>query len=553
MESKRLILAIVLSMAVWFLWMTFFSPKTPVPPVKEDTGIITNENADKNIVKQDIVEQSDLQKPISSIKIQPANIKEATYSINTDKYRVTFSNKGAVIKSLIYKDRDVELVIPYAEKNVKGVMDFAVYFSESEFLKGNSLQDTIWNYSTMTQDVVRFSTNLSLNGKLQLQKTYRLNKEGYYFQIEYSFINTGNKSITFPNNSIIFSSADFLGPDMDFDNRYNQLSQIYYLNDSFKKVQKGSGFFSKAGIIKKESGDVKWSGIMGRYFLLIMLADGSDGTSVLCDNRQDYGYRSGMLIPANIIQPGEKFVKSFKIYAGEKDKEKLTAVDPSLRDAADVSKWIEPIRDLLLWCLKKINLLFGNFGWSLVVFSILTKIILLPLTQKSTESMKRMQALTPKMNELKEKYKGKPDVLNKEMMKLYKSNKVNPMGGCLPLILQMPFFFALWSALINSIDLWQAPFIFWIHDLSLPDTVYKISGFNINILPIIMTAVSFLQQKLTTGGAAGQQQKMMMFMPLIFVVIFWNMPSGLVLYWTLQNAMQVLHQLYTNRKVEKEA
>ena len=219
---------------------------------------------------------------------------------------------------------------------------------------------------------------------------------------------------------------------------------------------------------------------------------------------------------------------------------------------ADVSKWIEPIRDFLLWCLLKINLLVGNLGWSLVIFSILTKIVLLPLTQKSTESMKKMQELAPKMNEIKEKYKDRPDMLNKEVMKMYKTNKVNPLGGCLPLVLQMPFFFALWSALINSIDLWHAPFILWINDLSLPDTVFSMQGYNLNILPIIMTGTSFIQQKLTTpAGGAGQQQKMMMFMPLVFIFIFWNMPSGLVLYWTLQNVLQILNQLYVNRKKEE--
>ncbi|MCU0820918.1 MAG: YidC/Oxa1 family membrane protein insertase, partial [Spirochaetes bacterium] len=173
-------------------------------------------------------------------------------------------------------------------------------------------------------------------------------------------------------------------------------------------------------------------------------------------------------------------------------------------------------------------------------------------TQKSTESMKKMQELAPKMNELKEKYKDRPDMLNKEVMKMYKTHKVNPLGGCLPLLLQMPFFFALWSALINSIDLWQAPFIFWIKDLSLPDTVLTFSGYNLNILPIIMTATSYIQQKLTTpAGGTNQQQKMMMFMPLVFIFIFWNMPSGLVLYWTLQNVLQILNQIYVNKKTEE--
>ena len=143
------------------------------------------------------------------------------------------------------------------------------------------------------------------------------------------------------------------------------------------------------------------------------------------------------------------------MYLGEKDKKKLAAMDKSLIDAADVNSLIEPIRNFVIWCLMWINKLIGNLGWALVIFSLLTKVVFMPLTIKSTESMKKMQQLTPKLNELKAKYKDKPDQMQKEMMKLYKDNKVNPMGGCFPLLLQMPFFFALYSALIDSIDLWQ--------------------------------------------------------------------------------------------------
>jgi YidC/Oxa1 family membrane protein insertase len=172
----------------------------------------------------------------------------------------------------------------------------------------------------------------------------------------------------------------------------------------------------------------------------------------------------------------------------------------------------------------------------------------MPLTKKSTDSMKKMQELAPEVKKLQVKYKDKPDVLQKETMKLYKDNKVNPMGGCLPLLLQMPFFFALYSALINSIDLWNAPFMLWIKDLSMPDTVATISGFDINILPLLMTVSTIIQQKQTMVDTGNQQQKIMMYMmPVILLFIFWTMPSGLVLYWFLQNLYQIVHQYVVNK------
>ena len=288
---------------------------------------------------------------------------------------------------------------------------------------------------------------------------------------------------------------------------------MYSLDDDFETTKKGGGFLSKGGTLNKKDGKIGWSGIASRYFLVIMIPQGFTGTGVVSDNREKTGFRTGMYARIGEIKAGETVEKKFKVYLGERDKKKLGSVDPSIVDAADVSKWIEPIRFFVIWCLMGINKFIGNLGWSLVIFSIITKIAFMPLTIKSTESMKRMQMLTPKLNELKVKYKDKPDMLQKEMMKLYKDNKVNPMGGCLPILLQMPFFFALYSALINSLDLWQAPFIFWIKDLSMPDTVLTVSGFDLNILPLIMTATTFLQQKLTTVDTGQQQKIMMMVMP----------------------------------------
>jgi YidC/Oxa1 family membrane protein insertase len=561
MDIKRMIIAVVLSLGIWFLWIRFFNPTAPEKgnPVQQ-----------QQTQKQTAVETKPAVSTVSEIRIAaPQVTKETLIETTTDKYTVSLSNRGGAITSFKYKEikkkeKDVELVVKNIELNKKkinanGVFGFSVYLNKEEFTQGNALENSIWNYTRISNSIIKFSTNISIDGKpVRLEKTYTFNKDSYYFKIDYNIVNLGNKAVVFPNDQIIVSPGDFLGPDMDFENNYNTINQIYYLNNDFKKAGKGGGgFLSGCGPstngdpIKIETGTINWAGLMSRYFLLIMLPDNFNGTGVICDTRTNTGNKAGIYVSANKIQPGEKLAKSFKVYAGEKNKDKLEAVDVTLKDAADVSKWIEPIRDFLLWCLKYINRVIPNIGWSLVIFSILSKIVLMPLTIKSTESMKRMQALTPKMNELKEKYKGKPDVLNKEMMKLYKTNKVNPMGGCLPLILQMPFFFALWSALINSIDLWQAPFIFWVKDLSLPDTVAVIPfiDINLNILPIIMTASSFIQQKMMPSAAGGgQQQKMMMLMPLVFIVIFWNMPSGLVLYWTLQNVMQILQQLYSNRK-----
>lgn len=541
--EKRAIVAIVLSLALWIVW--FYVMKPP----QSEKKIQDVKEVKRDTVKETKKVQVTRERPAmrGSVMIKSSAKKEDEVTIKTAKYEVVLSNRGGIVKKIKYLEKDIDLIVNESKFNAQGYFDFSIYLGEDEFLHENILNKTLWKL-TREKNGVRFSTSLVINNlPVTLEKIYTFVDDSYYFRIETRIVNPGRKDVMLPNGYVIISPSDFVGPAMDFDNSYNQLNSIYYLNDDFEKPSKGGGFFSKNGIIKKENGVTKWVGVMSRYFLLLMIPENFTGTGVIYDNRENTGFRAGMFIPVETLGPGKEFKKSFKVYVGEKNKDKLASVDESTIDAADVSKWIEPIRDFLLWCLMKINLLIGNLGWSLVIFAVITKILFLPLTQKSTESMKRMQALNPKITEIRDKYKDKPEVLNKKIMELYKKEKVNPASGCLPLLLQMPFFFALYSALINSVDLWQAPFTLWIQDLSLPDTVFTLSGFNINILPLIMTGSTYLQQKMSSGDAAGQQQKMMAFLPLIFIVIFWNMPSGLVLYWTMQNLLQILHQLYISK------
>lgn len=545
--EKRTAIAIALSLVVWLVWSYFFiKPKM----VEQNAGVVTTKEEKEKPVSKQVTQTDTRPAYVSTSK----KIKEEFISLSTGKYAIEFTTRGAAIKDYKYKDRNIDLVVGANKFNAKGKFDFSLYLNEGDFINGSQLENEIWNFTKPSDKEIVFQTTLLVNGSpLQINKIYTLIDDNSCFRVSFKIKNLGNKDIVIPGSSIIISPTDFLGPAMDFESSYNQINSMFYVNNEFHKGEKGGGIFSKEEVIQYKKGETRWVGVMSRYFLLIMMPEKFVGQGALYDGRKATGFRTGMNIHMDVLKPAKEVSMSFKVYAGEKDKDKLKAIDEVLVDAVDVSKWIEPIRDLLLWSLLKINILFHNFGWSLIVFSIITKIILMPLTIKSTESMKKLQALNPQINEMRAKYKDKPEILNKKIMELYKKNKVNPASGCLPLLLQMPFFFALYSALINSIDLWQAPFIFWIKDLSMPDTIMTISGFNINILPIIMTGTTFLQQKMTTGDAMGQQQKMMMFMPLIFIVIFWNMPSGLVLYWSMQNILQILQQLYINKKGKKEA
>ncbi|MCU0846321.1 MAG: membrane protein insertase YidC [Spirochaetes bacterium] len=547
--EKRTLIAIVLTALIWLGWFIIFKPEQEVKKQPEAQATKEAESKEKPRV--------DKAGPEAAVKIaRVAGAKETELKILTDIYDITLSSKGGSIKSMVYRERNIQLVVNKNGSKTRPEFDFPVSFNEDDFMKGNGLEDAVWTMAQTGPLTVKFSTRVNVDAiPVELSKIYEFNKKGHDIRLSYVFRNLGNREIPLGRKPVIISPADMLGPELDYTNTYNRLTSIFSLDGSYKQSEKGEGFFSKYGPIKREAGKIEWSGIMSRYFLIIMIPQGFTGTEAIHDNREGTGLRTGMKVEIGLLKPNQEVKKPFRVYIGEKNKDMLAAVDKSIVDASDVSKWIEPIRFVLMWCLLHINKLIGNLGWSLVIFSLITKIIFMPLTMKSNESMKKMQQLTPKLNAIKEKYKDKPEVLQREMMKVYKENKVNPMGGCFPMLLQMPFFFALYSALINSIDLWNAPFIFWMKDLSMPDTVARMFGYNLNILPLLMTATTFLQQKLSTVDTGTQQQKMMLYtMPLVFIFIFWNMPSGLVLYWALQNVFQIMHQLYINKRAkQKEA
>ncbi|MCX7678834.1 MAG: membrane protein insertase YidC [Spirochaetes bacterium] len=555
--DKRFALALGLSLIVWFVWMLIFNP------VPQQQRSVETQNDKSKLHKTQISSQKPVNTTSTSNKVTSVQSArdEINISLSTKLFTVTMTNRGAAINNFqySYNGKKIELVVEQKDLLPKGInaksnLEFPVYFTESEFFEGNIFNSSLWNVEKTSENSVNFYLIAHIHDGQQIRfdKTFVFYPEKNYFELHHSIKNIGTAPITFPENRLIMTTPDFLGPAMDFDNRYNHVEIVYFTNNSFETGSQGGGLFTDEQMVRKEIGETKWAGVRSRYFLLLMAPQGFTGTGIIHDGRNNHGKRVGIFVPIATLQKGETVTKTFKIYVGEKNKQKLVEVDESLRDAADINVIIEPIRDFLVWCLLKINLLIGNFGWSLIVFSILTKIALMPLTIKSMESMKRMQELAPKVKEIQTKYKDKPDIMNKKIMDLYKKEKVNPLGGCLPLLLQLPFFFALYSALVNSIDLWKAPFIFWIKDLSLPDTVATIAGFNINILPLVMTLTTYLQQKMTPGSESAQQQIMIKLMPFIFLFIFWNMPSGLILYWIMQNILQILHQLYINQKAKKE-
>ena len=240
-----------------------------------------------------------------------------------------------------------------------------------------------------------------------------------------------------------------------------------------------------------------------------------------------------------------------KLYFGPKLSSTLQELNIKAEKIVDFG-WFDIVAKPMLWGMNWVNKYTRNYGIDIILLTILIKIIFYPLSLKSYKSMKEMQKLQPQIAKLREKYKGDKEKLNKEMMDIYKRKGINPLGGCLPMIIQIPVFFALYKVLIGAIEFRHAPFMLWINDLASPEDLFTFTaaGFEIpiRILPLVMGVTQVLQQKMTPTPADPMQEKMMLFMPIIFTVMFWGFPSGLVLYWLVNNVISIAQQFYINKK-----
>lgn len=310
---------------------------------------------------------------------------------------------------------------------------------------------------------------------------------------------------------------------------YGFYGPLYYGEEGLKKVKPKK---IKVGEEHKVEG-VQWFGFDQDYFIsLISTPEQVRGR--LCLGRYEPGLLYGAFGPSS-----QQVEYRFSLFLGPKVPELLSEVHPTANKAVDYGTF-GVIAVPILKVIKFTHKFTGNYGIDIILLALLLKIIFLPLTQKSQKAMKEMQKLGPEIKRLQQRYKHDKERLNRELIELYRRRRVNPFSGCLPLLLQLPVFFALYRALLVSIDLRHAPFVLWIRDLSDKDPTY--------ITPLLMGATMFLQQRMTTPQGDPQQQKIMTFMPIIFTFLFLNFPSGLVLYWLATNVLGILHQLYENRR-----
>lgn len=297
--------------------------------------------------------------------------------------------------------------------------------------------------------------------------------------------------------------------------------------------------------------DVQWAAVASQYFCTIVTAK-ERGTSVWSkrfdtrkqNDSQVFGIQGAIGLAGFTVAPGATVTRSFQIYSGPKELSRLRKLGGN-QDTVMNFGMFGFVSEFLLWAMNSLRGVLGNYAAAIIVLTLLIKSALWPIQNKATNEMRKMSSLSPKMAELKEKFKDDPQKMNEETMKLYREYGVNPFSGCLPMLIQIPIFFGFYAMLGTAIELRNSSF-FWIHDLSQPDTVGHLLGFPINLLPIVMAGTMIWQMAITPKSGDAMQQRIFYFMPVIFLVFCYNYASGLALYWTTQNLFSI-GQLYLTR------
>ena len=385
-------------------------------------------------------------------------------------------------------------------------------------------------------------------------------KNQYLVDLEIVFRNTGTGTLTVPDFFVGTGGAAAIHAlDLPMYTRFDwghetSMSNIdvnWFSASSIPLV--GIELHGERDLYQESEPDIRWAAVASQYFCTIVTpAAGSPTKSVWAkrfdapelDGKQMFGIQGGLVQSGPVLAPGESETRAFRIYTGPKELPRLRELGPTQDKVMDFGIF-GFVSEFLLWAMNRIHAMIGNYAASIILLTILIKSFLWPIQNKATNEMRKMALLSPKMTEMREKFKDDPQKMNQEVMKLYKEYGVNPLSGCFPMLIQIPIFFGFYSMLGTAIELRNSSFL-WVHDLSQPDTIAHVLGFPVNVLPIVMAGTMVWQMIITPKTGDAMQQRIFYFMPVIFLAFCYNYASGLALYWTTQNIFSIV-QLYLTR------
>ncbi|WP_295640524.1 membrane protein insertase YidC [uncultured Methylibium sp.] len=467
-----------------------------------------------------------------------------TTTITTDLMKVTLDARGGDVvrvellthsdqndakKNVVLLDRSAERYY-VAQTGLVGAPDLPNHLTTYRLLPGETTL-------AAGQDALTIAFESLAQGGVTLKKTLTFKRGSYSVDVKHEVSNGGAAALSPqlytqlvrdgnapPGESSFYFT--FTGPVM-----YTDASKFHKVD--FKDIEKGKAEHDKTA-------DNGWVAMVQHYFFSAWLHKDKAPREFYTRKVDTNQYAIGQLFPLGAIEPGAS--KSFDslLYIGPQEEKKLELLAPGLELVKDYG-FFTILSKPLFWLLDQLHKLLGNWGWAIVALVVLLKAAFYSLNASAYKSMAKMKAINPRIMELRERMKDKPQQMQQEMMRIYKEEKVNPIGGCLPILIQMPVFIALYWVLLSSVEMRNAPWIGWIADLSAKDPFY--------ILPVVMTATTLLQTWLNPTPPDPVQAKMMWIMPLVFSVMFFVFPAGLVLYWITNNLLSIAQQWVINRRL----
>lgn len=468
-------------------------------------------------------------------------------TISTDLFKVDLDTLGAEVKRVeLLKHRDD--IDPTKQMVLLDSSPSRVYLAQTGLIGGPAGSDfpthrTPFTVATGARSLVPGQDALSVSftaesGGVKLTKTYEFKRGSYEIAVRHDIANASATPVA-PQLyvQLVRDGSDPAGGSSLYSTFTG--TAVYTDAEKFQKQKFSDIEKGKADHAAKSSDG--WIAIIQHYFVSAWLPTPNVAREIYTEKVGTNLYRVGAKLALPQIAPGATLTQTPRLFVGPQEERVLEQAAPGLELVRDYG-WLTILSKPLFWVLEKFHGLIGNWGWAIVALTVVIKLVFFPLSAASYKSMARMKNVAPRMKALQEKHKGDRAKLNQAMMEMYRTEKINPMGGCLPILVQMPVFIALYWTLLASVEMRNAPWIGWISDLAVPDPYF--------ILPVIMMASMFVQYKLNPAPPDPMQAKIMLFMPLIFGVMFFFFPAGLVLYWVVNNLLSIAQQWQITRMIE---
>ena len=537
MDTKRLLLFLILSFALVMLWDRYQAAETPRVAVESTVPATA-------VPALTETPASSLQPAQTTPMASGPLAKGRRIQVETDVFRIELDENGGDIRRLTLLGHgtagDGAEALVLLEDGVKpyviqsGLTGAAlpnhrtVFTAEADAYRMEEGADTL---------EVRLSAT---SGEVELIRSYVFRRGQYIVDMTLEARNSGDRPVSTSAYFQMLRHGDAPEGESSLQQTYTG-PVVYNDADRYRKVDFESIRKGKADYARQ--GTDGWVALIQHYFLTAWLPAAGSARESYADALPDGIYRVGVKTPASEIAPGQSAVSSMRLYAGPQEQDRLAELAPGLDLTTDYG-WLTIIAKPLFVFLSFLNDWVGNWGLAIIILTVVVKGVFYPLSAASYRSMAKMRVVAPKMQQLKERYGNDKQRMQVELMKLYQTEKINPLGGCLPILVQIPVFIALYYALIASVELRHAPFYGWITDLSAPDPYY--------VLPVLMGISMIVQTRLNPPPPDPIQAKVMQIMPIAFSVFFFFFASGLVLYWLVNNVLSIAQQWRINTVIERE-